>query len=118
MSHSGRGRRSQKKDEDPRKHDELTLPDPSNTAELDLHLAQHVAEAARKAAENLVSQGIASEAVADGTDLHAKIGRYHCIVRNRVTPGPPGMKQLVEDAYVNLVVRSILDAGENKGSSK
>lgn len=81
-------------------------------------LEQDVAQAAKLTAENLVARGIASEARAEGVDVYAKVGRYVCIIRNQFQPGPPRLRQMVEEAYVNLVIRTILDRDGDKGSSE
>lgn len=79
--------------------------DPERLARIEARMRK----AAERAARELVARGIASEAWAEGTTIHARIGRYHCTVINRVTPGPPGLTERVRSRYAAMVMQALLE---------
>lgn len=71
-----------------------------------LELAEEVA---RRTAADLVRRGVASEAWAEGIHVRARIGRYTCVLTNHVRIGPPGTRRKIQEAYINMLVGSVLE---------
>lgn len=71
-------------------------------------LERLLASAVMQVAQDLVADGVADEAWADGTVLHVQLGGYTLVVRNHGAVGRPQTREEMLEQFARMVVQNLI----------